>query len=767
MTTINQATYCWCGSEKLEPFSQHYARCLNCNTLVCQSFQPVQEDLRVKDDDHDFYGREYWLSHQTQDYRHPDIFQRTRNDLPERCLYWLSTLLKYKLPPGKSLELGSAHGGFVAMLQWAGFEATGLELSPWVVNFAQQTFNVPMVCGPVEDQQFNPASFDVIALMDVLEHLADPVATMQYCATLLKSDGLLLLQTPCYPENTSYADLVEQNDRFLMMLKEKEHLYLFSKQSARLLFQQLGLPEIVFESALFEYDMFFAVGCQTLTTHDQAAIADTLTTSPQGRLILTLLDLEIEKNRITDKWQEAETDRTARLEVIHQQGRQLGKLEAERNDLRNELTILHQYVETIETDRTVRLEQVNELARLLEESETDRAAQLEQIHQQGQELGKLKAERNHFRNELTDLHQYLGTIEADRVARLEVIHQQSQRLGETQARLDHALIERDDYLAKLDTLAQRRVYKLMRRLGKWDWLKLTENDQTVTENPPVNLTRSLETPLNETSYTFENYVATIEQFNKMRPDMVAVGEYNHQMIDTLNDLHPLKGRHLLDIGASPHGYALEWALRRGVASYTGIGLGIGETIEVQHQNRTGKLIQMNAENLTFDPETFDLIITLSTFEHFFNGDVVLQEMYRVLKPGGSVLVNFQPVWTSSHGHHLHHIPAVAKLIPPWAHLLWNEETMRHIYKDSWPANSHMSLEDAIEWIYNSNEINRVDVVTLRKIFSNSKFEIKWITPLLDNNADNKPIIADYLSKILPYTAEDLMTLGFSLLLDKK
>lgn len=267
--------------------------------------------------------------------------------------------------------------------------------------------------------------------------------------------------------------------------------------------------------------------------------------------------------------------------------------------------------------------------------------------------------------------------------------------------------------------------------------------------------------------TFENYRKEIAEFNEKRPDMIAVGNYNHEMIDIFNQIASIQNKHLLDIGASPHGYALERALQCGVASYTGIGLAPQEITEVHHDDRIGQLINMNAESLAFDSESFDLIISLSTFEHFHNGNLVLEEMYRVLKPGGSVLINFQPIWTSSYGHHLHHLPSINKLVPPWAHLLLKEDEMRHLLSDQWPVESPMSLDEVIEWIYHGDEINRVDVIALRNLFYACRFEIEWITPLSDDDSNNKRIIADYLSKILPYSAEDLMTRGYSLLMKKK
>src|SRR5689334_12674872 len=112
-----QKRHCWCGNTELIDFSTDYGICSSCGTLVSQvGLSDVQ--LTVHDDNTDFYGKEYWLSHQTQDLGFPDIYQRSRQDIPERCVHWLHTVLKYKLPPGKALELGSSHGGFVALLRW-------------------------------------------------------------------------------------------------------------------------------------------------------------------------------------------------------------------------------------------------------------------------------------------------------------------------------------------------------------------------------------------------------------------------------------------------------------------------------------------------------------------------------------------------------------------------------------------------------------------------------------------------------------------------
>ncbi|MGZ9225165.1 MAG: hypothetical protein ACXW4M_06370, partial [Anaerolineales bacterium] len=110
---------CWCGNRDLSPFSSEYLLCENCKTLVLLEW-PEDETFKVDLDNQDFYGKSYWFEHQENDLQFGNILTRARTDLPERVIHWLSTLLKYKLPQGNTLELGCSHGGFVSVLQWAG-----------------------------------------------------------------------------------------------------------------------------------------------------------------------------------------------------------------------------------------------------------------------------------------------------------------------------------------------------------------------------------------------------------------------------------------------------------------------------------------------------------------------------------------------------------------------------------------------------------------------------------------------------------------------
>jgi SAM-dependent methyltransferase len=329
---------CWCGHKDLQPFSPEYELCTECSTLVSR-VGLTAEEIAVQDDSQDFYGKDYWLNHQVKDLGNPDIFQRARTDLPERCLYWLRSLLNYQLPPAKVLEIGCAHGGFVALARSVGYDAVGLEMSPWVVQFAKDTFHIPMLQGPIEDQHLSKQSFDAIVLNDVVEHLVDPLATLGLCGSLLRPAGILVVQMPLYPENVTYEDLQARTDPFLqhMVGKADQHLNLFSPRSAKKLFARIGFEAVESIPAIFGYDQYLFASRQTLKRQDREAQAAALTATSSGRMGLALIDLMTQYDAL-------KADHAERLKTIQSHYAGWLACEADRLAARSELEQLRDVV---------------------------------------------------------------------------------------------------------------------------------------------------------------------------------------------------------------------------------------------------------------------------------------------------------------------------------------------------------------------------------------------------------------------------------------
>jgi 2-polyprenyl-3-methyl-5-hydroxy-6-metoxy-1,4-benzoquinol methylase len=424
---------CWCGNEDLLPFSDDYLRCAECETLVLAR-RPENLTSRIQDEDTELYGRSYYLRHLTEDYGYPDLESRMRADLPERCLHWLKTLLSYKSPGARTLELGCGHGASVALFRAAGYDATGLELSPWLVEFARKSWDIPVLAGPLEDQRIAPASLDAILAFDVLEHLTDPFATISAAVPLLKSDGILVLQTPCYAEGRTFQDFAGSKHPFLTHFKPAEHLYLFSETAARLLMQRVGLERVVFEPAIFaHYDQYFVASRTAFSARPLEPLTQAEQTTTPRRLVQALIDATEHRaeahvvDSLRAQLAAAESDRADRLRVIHEQGR--------------ELTNVQRLVAETEADRNSWKTHAQGLA-------AENAAQREAQQDTSSQL-RLLAQAN------SELHARLSAAETDREARLAVIHSQGDRLGELQRIVAETEADRDRWRETAEQLSTR------------------------------------------------------------------------------------------------------------------------------------------------------------------------------------------------------------------------------------------------------------------------------------------------------------------------
>jgi len=444
---------CWCGNSQLETYSPEYLRCPACETLVIARAPDPSWLISIKDES-GFYGRSYYEKYLIEEFGFPSLPERARTDLPERCLYWLRTLLRYRLPPGKALEIGSAHGGFVALLRWVGYDATGLEVSPWLVEFAQRTFEVPMLLGPIEQQALEPESFDVIALMDVIEHMPDPAGAMRRCAELLRPGGVVLMQTPCFPEGKTHAQLVAENAPFLSTMVIPHHLFLFSRKSISRLLGEAGLRYVQFEPNLFPYDMYLVAGRDPLAIHPWEQVVQRLEASPGARLVRALFDLDDRyEDLLKRRYLEAEADRAARLEVIQRQGAQLGELDAARSRLEQEvqarevrLAALAASQDTLSqvlarTELALRESQkaqnelhqrIGELSQQLKDLETARRQLEERLAQTQSQLAALQAERGRFEERLAETQSQLAAAHAERESLRQALARTEQALHEAQ-----------------------------------------------------------------------------------------------------------------------------------------------------------------------------------------------------------------------------------------------------------------------------------------------------------------------------------------------
>jgi 2-polyprenyl-3-methyl-5-hydroxy-6-metoxy-1,4-benzoquinol methylase len=108
----------------------------------------------------------------------------------------LLDLLGAHVPGGRLLEVGCGHGLLLDEARRRGYGVEGLELSTEAARYAREELGLPVREIALEEGALDGEQYDAVLLVDVLEHLDDPVAAIERASSLLAPGGALLVVTP-------------------------------------------------------------------------------------------------------------------------------------------------------------------------------------------------------------------------------------------------------------------------------------------------------------------------------------------------------------------------------------------------------------------------------------------------------------------------------------------------------------------------------------------------------------------------------------------
>ncbi len=110
---------------------------------------------------------------------------------------WLLDQALTAHPGARSLlDLGAGAGLLVVEARRRGLDATGVEPSRWLVQMAADLHGVALHQGIFPHPALAGRTFDVISLIEVIEHVSNPVALLADCSAALAEGGILMLVTP-------------------------------------------------------------------------------------------------------------------------------------------------------------------------------------------------------------------------------------------------------------------------------------------------------------------------------------------------------------------------------------------------------------------------------------------------------------------------------------------------------------------------------------------------------------------------------------------
>lgn len=181
----------------------------------------------------EFYDVDYFQSDQApkgyNDYRslEPGVRRTARARLRR--------IARLAAPPGRLFEIGCGTGVFLDEARAAGWQAAGLEVSPYAAAAARQRGLDVQAVGIEQLAPDCAGTCDCVVMWDVIEHLRDPAGALRAAVRLLRPGGVLALSTG---DLGSWCARLSGSRWHLFNLPE--HLFFFTRPSLARLVSAAG-----------------------------------------------------------------------------------------------------------------------------------------------------------------------------------------------------------------------------------------------------------------------------------------------------------------------------------------------------------------------------------------------------------------------------------------------------------------------------------------------------------------------------------------------
>lgn len=227
-----------CGHFEFEnvftKFSLSVVRCQRCSLLFTNP-RLIEKKIMSRYSD-DYFFKEY----------HPVLESSLKNTdltpIKNQFRLFLQIIERFYSPGKKLLEIGCGAGFFLHFARQAGWQVEGIEYIDAAAKYARDKFDLNVQQGKFEEFSFHE-EFDLIALLETLEHLREPCLSLKKIYRWLKPGGILLLSTPDY-QSLSRVFLGLN----WAVLSPADHLFYFTRDTISRLLNVAGFEIIGLES---------------------------------------------------------------------------------------------------------------------------------------------------------------------------------------------------------------------------------------------------------------------------------------------------------------------------------------------------------------------------------------------------------------------------------------------------------------------------------------------------------------------------------------
>jgi 2-polyprenyl-3-methyl-5-hydroxy-6-metoxy-1,4-benzoquinol methylase len=236
----------------------HLVRCGGCGLLYLNP-RPSDELLR------------FYYSHSEQSRKFMEDVMIGEKNIKTK--YWdnaLDRLERLLGRPGRLLDIGCGAGGLVRTALNRGWDAMGVDSSELLAAAAVKLCPGRIRCAPFRADDYDPDSFDVVTLFDVLEHVTDIHGVISDAARLLRPGGILTATVP--DARSPFFRLYRRRWRMVITVG---HITYFDRPAVERLLDGHGLRPILWKRPEFDSPRPFAAAAETAKFLARAAIAFT------------------------------------------------------------------------------------------------------------------------------------------------------------------------------------------------------------------------------------------------------------------------------------------------------------------------------------------------------------------------------------------------------------------------------------------------------------------------------------------------------------
>ena len=218
MPTVKEYTCVYCNAGQCPVLYKknnfEIIRCKNCG-LVYVANPPSREELV------NLYDKEYFMGNPSR-FGYINYFEEENNNAVNQMRI-ANNINKYAVK-GKILDVGCATGNFLRLFgnNW---ERYGIDISKYISSYAKEIPECRIFEGELAQFPHLPESFDVITLLDALDHMIDPIANLGTALRFLKRNGMIVIT--CGDSDSLMAKVMRTKWHLCI---PPTHLFFFSRK---------------------------------------------------------------------------------------------------------------------------------------------------------------------------------------------------------------------------------------------------------------------------------------------------------------------------------------------------------------------------------------------------------------------------------------------------------------------------------------------------------------------------------------------------------